>query len=58
MVREKSKSILTGFSLGIVTWAVPEVAQRTENKHKIKVVIVTDTGKSCLTKDSRKWTIE
>ena len=55
MVREES--ILTGISMGIVTWAVPEVAKRTENKNKMKVVILPDTGKSCLTKDSKKWTV-
>ncbi len=40
----KEEGILCGISSGAVVWAAIEIARRKENKHKMIVVILPDTG--------------
>ena len=47
----KEEGILAGISSGASTWAALEVGKRAENKNKMIVVILPDTGERYLTTD-------
>jgi len=47
----KEEGILAGISSGAATWAALEVGKRAENKNKMIVVILPDTGERYLTTD-------
>jgi len=47
----REEGIVAGISSGAATWAALEVAKRKENKNKMVVVILPDTGERYLTTD-------
>ncbi|MBW2651946.1 MAG: pyridoxal-phosphate dependent enzyme, partial [Deltaproteobacteria bacterium] len=47
----KEEGILAGISSGAATWAALEIGKRVENKDKMIVVILPDTGERYLTTD-------
>jgi cysteine synthase A len=47
----KEEGIVAGISSGAATWAALEVGKRSENKNKMIVVILPDTGERYLTTD-------
>jgi cysteine synthase A len=47
----KEEGIVVGISAGAATWAALEVAKRKENRNKMVVVILCDTGERYLTTD-------